>query len=412
MWCACTRPRLTRHRAEPMSQNQLVLADDRRETLPFSGYVDTDGTPIDFEENALVDRFMDASRDLVPSVQITLAKRIIRPGSNRVVCLAAKTSIPLNDDEVASVSDLALRLSDGTNVALSLSFFNDALGGEYATNAASLNRYVYDPSHYAKKNDSGLGFVLLGMTIVVAVGVFGFTHKAILGIPEDAVKKAPLVKAATVPARATIVHTASAGKVSGKASSTTPNVAGTTSTSTQNSAAVAKVNPSAAATTIATHHTTNHSYSNGSGSNSTRTKAVNHANSGESSGSHNYGSMLVPPPPPTPYVMPYASGMPVFDPRSQSFSAPTASASSGARPKVFEVKPEAKPAPDASSIEPKTYRIRKNEFFSGVDKARSTGTGALSTAAELSVTAPQPGLDVSATPLQLERIVIPNHDSP
>src|SRR5271156_2157003 len=63
--------------------------------------------------------------DLSNSVQITLAKRVIKPGSDKAICLAAQTSIPISDDKISSVSNLVLKLADGTKVALSLSFFND-----------------------------------------------------------------------------------------------------------------------------------------------------------------------------------------------------------------------------------------------------------------------------------------------
>lgn len=120
------------------------------------------------EGNALVDRFTLASRELVPSVQITLAKRIIKPGTNRVVCLAARTSVPLNDDEVASVSDLALRLSDGTNVALSLSFFNENCASEYATFTHS----IYDPHRYPEQTDFKLGMVVIATALAATAAFF------------------------------------------------------------------------------------------------------------------------------------------------------------------------------------------------------------------------------------------------
>lgn len=111
------------------------------------------------EENNVVERFIQQSRDLAPTVQISLAKRIIHPGSNRVVCLAAHTSVPLNPDELASVSDLALRLSDGTNVRLSVSFFDDAA----ADDVIPLTRSIYDPQRYTVKNESKLPLVLTCM---------------------------------------------------------------------------------------------------------------------------------------------------------------------------------------------------------------------------------------------------------
>ena len=105
------------------------------------------------DEALVVDRFIEASRDLVPSVQISLAKRIVSADSKQVMCLAAHTSVPLHPSDASSVSDLALKLSDGTNVRLSLKFFNDALssaGGEYIP----LTRNLYDPNRYEVKNRS------------------------------------------------------------------------------------------------------------------------------------------------------------------------------------------------------------------------------------------------------------------
>jgi hypothetical protein len=136
------------------------------------------------EENTVVDRFVERSREIVPGVEVTLAKRILRPGSNRVVCLAARTSVPINDDEMASVSDLALRLSDGTNVRLSLSFFNDAvretITGETITETVSggapFNRYTYDPKRYTGRDDSKLGTVLMAMFLVAVAGAYSVSN--------------------------------------------------------------------------------------------------------------------------------------------------------------------------------------------------------------------------------------------
>ncbi|MDR3616049.1 MAG: hypothetical protein P4L53_21000 [Candidatus Obscuribacterales bacterium] len=114
-------------------------------------------------EVAVVERFTEASRDLIPGMQISLARRIVRPGSDQVLCLNATTSVPMQDDEIASVSDLALKLSDGTNVRISLSFFNDGnecpsfnqnqtastpqfQGQGYSRRQSS---YSYDPDRYS-----------------------------------------------------------------------------------------------------------------------------------------------------------------------------------------------------------------------------------------------------------------------
>jgi hypothetical protein len=100
-----------------------------------------------------------------------------------VLCLGAQTSVPLNDDERASVSDLAIKLSDGTNVALSLSFFNDESAGQIvprsrspqrrnlALGDSSIIRAPFEPTRYTRKDESKLGFVLMSMaalTLLVA----------------------------------------------------------------------------------------------------------------------------------------------------------------------------------------------------------------------------------------------------
>lgn len=148
-----------------MSYNQLTIS-----------------APPEEEEEQVVQRFMEASRELAPTVQVSLAKRIIRPGSNKVVCLAARTTVPLNDDELASVSDLALRLSDGTNVKLSLSFFNDEYAVEPLPSARAkeplcipMSRSFFDPNRYAPykaKNDSKLGMAICTVVLGVAAGLF------------------------------------------------------------------------------------------------------------------------------------------------------------------------------------------------------------------------------------------------
>ena len=120
------------------------------------------------DENALVESFVAASRAIVPSVQVTLAKRIVRPGSNRVLCLAARTSVPISDDEAASVSDLALRLSDGTNVLLSLSFFNDSTSEA----CLPLTPSFYDPNRYSVRDEPKLGMVFVIIALVALAGLY------------------------------------------------------------------------------------------------------------------------------------------------------------------------------------------------------------------------------------------------
>ncbi|MDZ4834540.1 MAG: hypothetical protein SGJ27_12245 [Candidatus Melainabacteria bacterium] len=110
--------------------------------------------PSSVEEDSRAISVEPIGTGLAPTMQVSLAKRIIQPGTNRVVCLAAQTTVPMEADDIASCSDLALRLSDGTNVKVSMSFFNDvALGAGF--DAASQTafegataRRVYDPDWY------------------------------------------------------------------------------------------------------------------------------------------------------------------------------------------------------------------------------------------------------------------------
>jgi hypothetical protein len=81
--------------------------------------------------------------DLRNSVQITLVKRVIKPGSDKAMCLAAQ-SIPISDDEISSVSNVGLKLADDTKVASSLSFFSD----EAAQNVTPM-RGAEPPTHFS-----------------------------------------------------------------------------------------------------------------------------------------------------------------------------------------------------------------------------------------------------------------------
>lgn len=112
---------------------ELVLTSENTELLP-------DGHEL-------------SQTDFPTTVQVTLAKRILRPGSNKILCLAAQTSVPLHENELASVSDLGLKLSDGTNVRLSLSSFNDQRGGRpierpEIPHDLVIERVIYDPARY------------------------------------------------------------------------------------------------------------------------------------------------------------------------------------------------------------------------------------------------------------------------
>lgn len=136
------------------------------------------------DDNSVVAQLVEESRDLGSSVQVSLAKRVVRAdGSNKVMCMAASHDLPLCDDEVASTSDLALKLSDGTNVKLSLSFFNDnapfvgfAGGGSgRAADYIPFTRSFYDPDRYSVhtvKPESKLAPVLIGTVVVAMAGFY------------------------------------------------------------------------------------------------------------------------------------------------------------------------------------------------------------------------------------------------
>ncbi len=99
-------------------------------------------------------------------LRVTLAKRIMRPGSDKVVHLAATTAVPLPNDDSQSISDVGLSLSDGTTVALSLSCLND--GFISAENTLPYRRYMYDPHRYERTyrhRSPWLFFFLSGLAI-------------------------------------------------------------------------------------------------------------------------------------------------------------------------------------------------------------------------------------------------------
>lgn len=192
------------------------------------------------EERAVVDRFIEASRDIVPTLQVTLAKRFVRAGSNRVVCLAARTSVPLNDDEVASVSDLALRLSDGTNVALSLSFFNDSAGSEYVPvrraasepyRAAAYEAYLRpacEPYRHTVEGESRLGLVLLAMAVVGLAGFYALLASPLsrhLPLPPALKALAPSSSRSAQKPKVAKVHTVTRRSVAASGSQRSPRLA-------------------------------------------------------------------------------------------------------------------------------------------------------------------------------------------
>src|SRR5262249_28096730 len=133
---------------------------------------------------------------MTPGIQVRLAKRFVRPGSNKITCLAAQTSVPLHDDELASVSNLALKLSDGTNVVMSLSFFDDAAG--IAPPVLTANRSVINPNLYEIKTDSArLSKVLIAMALGGFLGCWLSVQKPFADFHNFVVAKTVMFSAGT-----------------------------------------------------------------------------------------------------------------------------------------------------------------------------------------------------------------------
>lgn len=180
------------------------------------------------ERDELVQRVLDDPRELAPSVQVRFAKRVGRPGNSRVMMMDAQTSGPIGDEGEDSESKLALRLADGTNVQLSLSFFSEnqpALagvgggGGGRRNNFAPFNTYAYEPRTYSvhDRDSNKLPTIMTGMAFMLGAacyGVFWLTgqvqeqsaHRSNNQLSKPAITaasaKAPTVKASTKAATA------------------------------------------------------------------------------------------------------------------------------------------------------------------------------------------------------------------
>ena len=115
-------------------------------------------------EASIVNQFIDASKLIVPTVEVSLAKRIVRPDTGRVLCLAARTTIPLSETDAASMSDIALKLSDGTNIRLSLSFFDESVYGD----CIPLHRSIYNPNKYEPRAGASFNRVFAGIGVLAA----------------------------------------------------------------------------------------------------------------------------------------------------------------------------------------------------------------------------------------------------
>ncbi|CAN5728249.1 hypothetical protein BH10CYA1_BH10CYA1_50390 [soil metagenome] len=136
------------------------------------------------ERDELVQQVLDNPRELAPSVQVRFAKRVGRPGNSRVMMMDAHTCGPIGEEGEDSESKLALRLADGTNVQLSLSFFNEnqpalagvgGAGGGRRTNFARFDTYVYEPRTYSinERNSSKLPAIMVSMAFMLGAACYG-----------------------------------------------------------------------------------------------------------------------------------------------------------------------------------------------------------------------------------------------
>ncbi|MBI2812316.1 MAG: hypothetical protein HYX67_16010 [Candidatus Melainabacteria bacterium] len=168
------------------------------------------------ERDELVQQVLDNPRELAPSVQVRFAKRVGRPGNSRVMMMDAQTSGPIGEEGEDSESKLALRLADGTNVQLSLSFFNEnqpalagAGGGGRRTNFAPFNTYVYEPRTYSihERDSNRLPAIMVSMAFMLGAacyGVFfltGQVHDQFALLPKKELSK-PAVAAKPAPVKA------------------------------------------------------------------------------------------------------------------------------------------------------------------------------------------------------------------
>lgn len=155
-----------------MTKNQLTVPEASEEQHEIA------------RRDELVQQVLDDPRELAPSVQVRFAKRVGRPGNSRVMMMDAQTSGPIGDEGEDSESKLALRLADGTNVQLSLSFFNEnqpALagvgggGGGRRTTFTPFNSYVYEPRTYSvnERESSKLPAIMLSMAFMLGAACYG-----------------------------------------------------------------------------------------------------------------------------------------------------------------------------------------------------------------------------------------------
>jgi hypothetical protein len=351
-------------------------------------------TELPSDENTVVEQFIENSKNIVPGLQVSLARRVVMPGSKKVLCMAAHTSVPLNDDEVSSVSQLALRLSDGTSCLLSLQFFNDTTGSEYIP--PTYSSFVYDPERYeTAQGQSNLGVFLVATALCAIVC---FYHVAKSNQNTTHAQWKPAVKATSVAPKPTTVKPA-AKPASASANRTTEPYSGSSL-------------KQASRTTVTKEH-------HASGAPHARAPQTVHGPS---------QSMFVPPPPPMVYTWPAPrqfnyqqidpstiQGFPMQPPAQIT----PVQASAPAKPvqKVKPAPPETQSVKSAPTTSPVRAEIKNeptpvqktvaSELHLQLPPTSNRNTVQVGAPVILnpSNSAPQPGDENS---IQLERIVLPN----
>jgi hypothetical protein len=293
-----------------MTNNQLTVPETSEES--------------NVQSNLLLQQVLDNPGELAPSVQVRFAKRVGRPGASRVMMMDAQTSGPMGEQDEESESKLALRLADGTNVQLSLSFFNDnqpALanvgGGGRRPNFTPFNTYVYEPRTYTiHKSESKLPLIMMTTAIVLGATCYGlitgplsnyFQSKATKSTTSVAAKEAVAKPGMTTRAAAkTVTSQHAEPKIAHEAIPEAPETKSESSNSFATGAKKASV-----ATKISHHHSAQMQFAKAG--HSTRSEMFVPPPPPMAFASPPSARGFVPPPPPTPYTMPI--GIPAaFDP--------------------------------------------------------------------------------------------------
>ena len=280
-----------------------------------------------------------------------------------------------------------------------MSFFKDESNTTsppgYSPDYQPLNRYFYDHDHYQKKDDSRLGIVLLGMSLIIAALALAVAHKPSAAHTHQTPDLTPIGYALT----------ASRGRQSFSANQA-DHAFGT---------GIKYGTADEPPETGASNHAFKQARTARPTDNFQKSKQSSpHPKNPRPLTAH-HESMLVPPPPPTPYMvgdglMPIFTSQPAAISRlgKPTWSESTANLESGENKISTSSRPEQKIQPmeqQACGIDQKIYRNREPEFWTGAAKTAVDRTKAEKYAA------PVPGNEAKIEPAQLERIVPASHDS-